>query len=246
MNTKVSRNNLCPCGSGKKFKKCCIDKNRNSLNNIIDFFCQYEPESTFLWLQTLITHPNNRIFQLRLEYLLALFFSVPKERFGIEKSLRNDIIKLIRNIQSEFDEIFISLEDFEGFDQSQLIPYFFQHNKYFIFYSLLERPHEHWENVKDIYITNSQNTIIEVDTFVEIYTESLQFQTKLLADNNIFKELGDNNGLVYIPSDKYHKALLELYRKGDKLPNDNNYIELGVFSELSDEKIFHLNFDGEL
>ena len=26
--TKVGRNHPCPCGSGKKFKKCCIDKIR--------------------------------------------------------------------------------------------------------------------------------------------------------------------------------------------------------------------------
>ncbi len=25
---KVGRNEPCPCGSGKKFKKCCIDKKR--------------------------------------------------------------------------------------------------------------------------------------------------------------------------------------------------------------------------
>jgi preprotein translocase subunit SecA len=24
--TKIGRNSLCPCGSGKKFKKCCIGK----------------------------------------------------------------------------------------------------------------------------------------------------------------------------------------------------------------------------
>src|SRR5579859_1768934 len=24
--TKIGRNELCPCGSGKKYKKCCIDK----------------------------------------------------------------------------------------------------------------------------------------------------------------------------------------------------------------------------
>jgi uncharacterized protein YecA (UPF0149 family) len=24
MSTKVGRNDLCPCGSGKKFKKCCL------------------------------------------------------------------------------------------------------------------------------------------------------------------------------------------------------------------------------
>jgi preprotein translocase subunit SecA len=29
---KIERNELCPCGSGKKFKKCCIDKNTNQNN----------------------------------------------------------------------------------------------------------------------------------------------------------------------------------------------------------------------
>ena len=24
--TKINRNQLCPCGSGRKFKKCCINK----------------------------------------------------------------------------------------------------------------------------------------------------------------------------------------------------------------------------
>ena len=26
MNKKICRNDPCPCGSGKKYKKCCIDK----------------------------------------------------------------------------------------------------------------------------------------------------------------------------------------------------------------------------
>ena len=26
MRNKIGRNDLCPCGSGKKYKKCCIDK----------------------------------------------------------------------------------------------------------------------------------------------------------------------------------------------------------------------------
>ena len=26
MNLKLGRNESCPCGSGKKFKRCCIDK----------------------------------------------------------------------------------------------------------------------------------------------------------------------------------------------------------------------------
>jgi len=27
INTKIQRNEPCPCGSGKKFKNCCITKN---------------------------------------------------------------------------------------------------------------------------------------------------------------------------------------------------------------------------
>ncbi len=28
MNAKVGRNDPCPCGSGKKYKNCCIQKNK--------------------------------------------------------------------------------------------------------------------------------------------------------------------------------------------------------------------------
>lgn len=26
MEAKIGRNNMCPCGSGKKYKKCCMEK----------------------------------------------------------------------------------------------------------------------------------------------------------------------------------------------------------------------------
>lgn len=31
MSEKIGRNDPCPCGSGKKYKKCCIDKDRNEM-----------------------------------------------------------------------------------------------------------------------------------------------------------------------------------------------------------------------
>ena len=31
--SKITRNDLCPCGSGKKFKKCCISKVRQLKDN---------------------------------------------------------------------------------------------------------------------------------------------------------------------------------------------------------------------
>lgn len=31
-----NRNDLCPCGSGKKYKKCCMEINRKIVNNLIN------------------------------------------------------------------------------------------------------------------------------------------------------------------------------------------------------------------
>ena len=42
----IGRNDLCYCGSGKKYKKCCINKNNNDdlekLNSIDEFVCKAE------------------------------------------------------------------------------------------------------------------------------------------------------------------------------------------------------------
>ncbi|QUL55618.1 SEC-C domain-containing protein [Paenibacillus tritici] len=33
--SKVGRNDLCPCGSGKKYKKCCLDKEKSAVESIL-------------------------------------------------------------------------------------------------------------------------------------------------------------------------------------------------------------------
>ncbi|MFZ5570671.1 MAG: type I methionyl aminopeptidase [Thermodesulfobacteriota bacterium] len=35
---KVGRNDLCPCGSGKKYKKCCMETSRSSESNLTDLY----------------------------------------------------------------------------------------------------------------------------------------------------------------------------------------------------------------
>jgi hypothetical protein len=32
---KIGRNEPCPCGSGKKYKKCCLDKQSNKMDKDI-------------------------------------------------------------------------------------------------------------------------------------------------------------------------------------------------------------------
>ncbi|MCL2322252.1 MAG: SEC-C domain-containing protein [Oscillospiraceae bacterium] len=36
MSTKISRNELCPCGSGKKYKNCCMDKENEIKKEVLE------------------------------------------------------------------------------------------------------------------------------------------------------------------------------------------------------------------
>ena len=33
---KIGRNELCPCGSGEKYKKCCLRKGKNAITAITE------------------------------------------------------------------------------------------------------------------------------------------------------------------------------------------------------------------
>ena len=46
MSEKISRNETCPCGSGKKYKKCCIDKDFDWVINNDGDICKQIPLST--------------------------------------------------------------------------------------------------------------------------------------------------------------------------------------------------------
>ena len=56
----IGRNELCPCGSGKKYKKCCLQKNQRTeftrnktlyakglYKNIENKICEYSTASSF-------------------------------------------------------------------------------------------------------------------------------------------------------------------------------------------------------
>ncbi len=63
---KISRNDPCPCGSGKKYKKCCLQNMGTNANKA--------PSSEFMWHK--IRKTENDLVSLLLDYA--------KERFGDE------------------------------------------------------------------------------------------------------------------------------------------------------------------
>lgn len=71
---KIGRNKPCPCGSGKKYKNCCLKKDRYSKNlpddalkRLKEEFSKYNQEDLIKTLAALSICPENQSQQIRLE-----------------------------------------------------------------------------------------------------------------------------------------------------------------------------------
>ncbi|WP_455538084.1 SEC-C metal-binding domain-containing protein [Terrisporobacter sp.] len=88
----IARNKLCPCGSGKKYKKCCLQKNQ-----LIEF-----NRNKTLYAKGLYENMENKIY----EYLNSSSFKLYKEKsakkFKISKE-RNSIIDNLYNTYLIYD-----------------------------------------------------------------------------------------------------------------------------------------------
>src|SRR3990167_5164548 len=80
---KIGRNDPCPCGSGKKFKKCCIDKNlRSETNNNNDKYSAFISELRNYYQTQLLSilgglqvYPDNIHCTNRLEFISQIICS---------------------------------------------------------------------------------------------------------------------------------------------------------------------------
>ena len=71
---KSDRNKPCPCGSGKKYKHCCLKKDRylknlseDALKKLKEEFSKYNQEDLIKTLAALSIYPENQSQQIRLE-----------------------------------------------------------------------------------------------------------------------------------------------------------------------------------
>lgn len=72
--TKIGRNKPCPCGSGKKYKNCCLKKDNylrnlpnDALKRLKEEFSKYEQEDLIKTLAALSICPENQCQYIRLE-----------------------------------------------------------------------------------------------------------------------------------------------------------------------------------
>lgn len=99
---KTGRNDLCPCGSGKKYKRCCMDKSSKQHAEIVDDIAQIlamNPDLTLddlnVVLQQRVAEQNNRpnpdFCGLSPSQMGNWFYSPFSERSGITISKPNDL-----------------------------------------------------------------------------------------------------------------------------------------------------------
>ena len=100
-------------------------------DSIIETIRQYNLADTFLWLQIVASHPSNQIYAGRFDLLNSLLLSLPHTEFANKPFSRADCCELLKLLNDNYGERFVSVEDYEPFNQLKLIPYFFEGAKYY-------------------------------------------------------------------------------------------------------------------
>lgn len=63
--SKVGRNDLCPCGSGKKYKKCCLNKESSAVESILGIISTEQP------VQEASIQPESKLTLTKLKKMVA-------------------------------------------------------------------------------------------------------------------------------------------------------------------------------
>lgn len=103
--TLIGRNSPCPCGSGKKYKKCCLNDSESTLKSTLEsthqaklkqVFQTYEKKSLLVALGGLLLLPSNHSHTLRLEVALRIASSL--KQFGTVAVRTEVLVKQLNQI----------------------------------------------------------------------------------------------------------------------------------------------------
>ncbi|CQR52433.1 hypothetical protein [Paenibacillus riograndensis] len=173
-----------------------------NLKEVSDWMKNYNFKELLLWIQAAAVHPNNQLYQLRFEYLVACLLSVRQTDF-LQKPLEyKDFKKFLDNFFRKTNIEYSSAEDFTPFSQLELIPYFYNGTKYYFFYGSLERPREFIEKFDWMYLKTDIDSTLQ-DHLAEVFEASLGFQTNILNQIVSNPESSVITKSYYIPSVEY-------------------------------------------
>lgn len=177
-----------------------MNKKQKRIDTIREFLTSYSPESVFVYLQAAMCHPANQKFVHRFEYLIAELLSIPGNSFSASPVTRLQFESFLDSHADYLNRSFSQIEDFEGFDQTKLIPFFWNQDRYYFFYSLYERPYESWKELTDAMTGPDFEDYPEFLSFKNLLALSLELQTSLLVEICDIGESNDQLDSMYLPS----------------------------------------------
>ncbi len=230
-NKEVGRNDLCPCGSGKKYKKCCINKEKIKIAI---------PEDPYI-LRAMSYYPNKEKLKLlydeeKIEIDEKLYYAFCNKRIPIWVNNRQYKIERERYIDKVKEAIILIKEKcekehittVEQYDKEIAIHYSFREMVYNYIKILEGSHHKFYEDYE------SDNI------------EKVNFIKNIININQLNKN--DNLGLIheaisgYIELEQYNNARLFVDEIMEKYPNDEQIvIELCEINSKDDSISFEEN-----
>lgn len=199
------------------------------LLKLINKFKQYKKYELYKWFLVSTLHPSNQRYIIRYELLIYTLLSIPEQDFLNNRLSRPKFGHLIKWFEKKYSQVFMMMEDWEPFDQTQLIPIFFEKKKYYFFYGASERPYEAIRQFQEILFTDN---IEEVHDIKKEFLTSLHIQTNVLNLTIKDDEAQIKTDNMYVPASKNINSYFSFFKidapNKDFLHISNTEYEMGI------------------
>lgn len=176
-----------------------------SIESIIEttrnWFIKYNPSILYKWIVILSIHPSNQVYQIKLEFFLAIMTTINVEAYQNKKLDYREFTSFIKKFKEETDSLFFPIEDFKPFSQLKLVPYFYEKEKYYFFYGHVERMYEQLRILEKIYLLDVDETYPELILISGLFKQVLKYQTRILNKLIQIEESQEElKSQIYIPT----------------------------------------------
>lgn len=188
-----------------------------TISELVNKIKRFDTRLFFEWISIIALHPSNQKYLMRLEFLIAVFFSIEKEKFTNEKKSRKDISNIFEELKDEFDSMFRMVEDYVPFEQLKLIPLFLNGNKFYFYYGLIENPYTRLKVLANAILALDVGTHKGLQVVQNQFLISLKKQTEILEELVGCEESKVQGEEVYIPSASFFYKFRKLIRLDDTI-----------------------------
>jgi len=195
------------------------------IENTRNWIIKYDPSILYKWVTILSIHPTNQIYQIRLEFFLAIMTTIKVEEYQNEKLNYGEFSSFMQKFKEHTDSLFFPIEGFIPFSQLKLIPYFYEKEKYYFFYGQIERMFEQLRILEKIYLLDTDTKYPELLLMRGLFKQVLKYQTRIL--NKLIQIEGSRQELksqMYVPTNTFFKEFEDIILVSSNEILDSNFI----------------------